>query len=90
MIGFGCDICCDIAVENSQIRKALINKLYNILKLNKNIYNRERAFDALYGFYMDIKDIGGFSKICREFKDDDLYEISHFAKSFLKDSNFKL
>ncbi|CAM4405714.1 hypothetical protein [Flavobacterium terrigena] len=89
LVWHGCSICCEVIVENSKNRNTLINELYNILKKSKSSKNRERAFSALYGFYMDVKDIGGFNKICNEFSEDDLNEIGSFAKNFLKDSNFK-
>lgn len=90
LVWHGCCICCEIVVKNSNDRNELINGLYNILKIGKDSANRERAFDALFGFYIDHNDIEGFNKICIEFKDDVLIEISDFAKNFLNDSRFRL
>lgn len=89
MIGYGCDICCEISIKDFTLRNYIIKKLNEILSKNMNSFNRERAFDALYGFYMDENDIEGFNKICNQYKNDYIDEISYFATNFLKDCDFK-
>ena len=78
----GCNICCEIIVNNSHYSNILINELLNILENNESSRNRERAFDALYGFYMDIKDIEGFKKNCERYKNDSNIEISFSCNNF--------
>ena len=90
MIGYGCDICCEIKINDKFMQNKIIEKLQQILAKNKDFYNRERAFSALYGFYMDNNDITGFNLICENYKNDSIYDIKYFATNFLKDSGFTL
>jgi hypothetical protein len=89
LVWHGCAICCEIIVRNYDARSILITVLCCILKDSKDSANREQAFSALFGFYLDEKDVEGFNKICIEYKDDVLFEISNFATNFLKDSSYR-
>lgn len=89
LVWHGCSICCEIVVKNLNDKTTLIIELLHILKNNKNSNNRERAFDALYGFYMDTNDTESIKKISLQLKNDPNDEIRFIANNFLKD-NFKL
>ena len=83
MIGFGCDISCEIKIKDAEIQKEIMNRLKVILDNNKNSYNRERAFDALYGFYMDNNDTNGLILLCEKLVHDEIPEIKDYALEFI-------
>lgn len=63
-----------------------MNRLQTIVAYNENLYNRERAFNALYGFYMDNHDINGLLLLCEKLKNDNIKSIRHFAEEFMNNN----
>ncbi len=83
MIAYGCDISCEIKIKDAGVQKAVMKRLGEILTYNKNSYNRERAFNALYGFYMDNNDTNGLTLLCEKLVDDEIPDIKDYALEFL-------
>jgi len=83
MIGFGCDISCEIKIKDAGVQRTIMDRLEEILAHNKDSYNRQRAFDALYGFYMDNDDAKGLLLLCEKLINDDIDEIKSFALEFI-------
>ncbi|MEK8179707.1 hypothetical protein WMW71_05085 [Flavobacterium buctense] len=83
MIGYGCDISCEIKIKDAEVQKTIMNRLEEILAYNKDSYNRERAFDALYGFYMDNNDTNGLTLLCEKLVHDEIPGIKDYALEFI-------
>jgi hypothetical protein len=83
MIGYGCDISCEIKIKDAEVKKTIMNRLEEILAYNKDSYNRERAFDALYGFYMDNNDTNGLTLLCEKLVHDEITGIKDYALEFI-------
>lgn len=60
-----------------------MKRLEDILKHSKDLYNKERAFDALYGFYMDNNDVKGLLLLCEKLVHDEVTRIKDFALEFI-------
>lgn len=67
---YGCYILCETSIEDQNLRKTLMEKLGHILKNDSDEYNRVRAFDALYGMYLDHEDTDGLLLFCQEMKNN--------------------
>lgn len=81
---YGCDILNETRINDVKYVKKIMDKLYDILINDISVNNSIRAYDALYGIYLDNKDINGLLLLCEEMKDNTEPMIKQGSIEFLE------
>lgn len=82
---FGYDILNEISLDfNTTVSKEIVEKLKAMVISEKNELNKIRAYDALYGIFLDRKDINGLFEFCLQYRNSENQTITKFSKRFIK------
>lgn len=81
---FGCSIVNETVIKDKVIRKAIMAKLYDILKNDTNSNNMVKAYYALYGMYFENDDENGYIMLCNELINHPVRDIRNAAEEFIE------
>ncbi|MET3536558.1 hypothetical protein [Chryseobacterium limigenitum] len=81
---YGCSILNEICINDIKYIKKIMDKLYDILINDISVNNNIRAYHALYGIYLDNKDINGLLLLCEEMKNNTEPMIKQGSIEFLE------
>lgn len=83
MVDFGCYFANAVNIKDENLLEEIIDKLNDILKKSKIVYQREKAFDALCRFYMEDNDEYRLILLCKELENDENDKIRKFSREFI-------
>lgn len=81
---FGCDILNETSIDDSNLEKEITDKLNDIISHDSSDLNKMRAFHAMYGIFLDNKDVNGLFEFCQEMKNNSDEFIKKDAINFLE------
>lgn len=81
---YGCDILNETRINDVKYVNKIMDKLYNILENDISVNNKIRAYHALYGIYLDNKDVNGLYLMCNEMKNHTNSIIKEDSLTFLE------
>ncbi|KPH12846.1 hypothetical protein [Chryseobacterium sp. ERMR1:04] len=83
MVDFGCHFANAVNIKDRNLLEEIIDKLNDILKKSKIVYQRERSFDALCRFYTEDNDEYRLILLCKELENDENDKIRKFSREFI-------
>lgn len=81
---YACDILNEIFVNDKILHEIIVHRLNEILLNDTSDITRIRAYDALYGMYLENQDIIGLSLMCEKMKNDQEKMIKNGSRNFLE------
>lgn len=80
---YGCHILNETSINDDKYTKKIMAKLEYIIEKDASDLNKIRAFDALYGIYLDNVDTDGLFLLCKKNIDNPLIQIKNSSIKFL-------